>query len=58
MLDRRPMAAASTDLDAKTQSTSPPPETEPKLGFLETLKTFPRSFWMGCGIEMWERIEQ
>lgn len=29
---------------------------EPKLGFLQTVKTFPRSFWMGCGIEMWERL--
>jgi len=29
---------------------------EAKLGFLETLKTFPRSFWMGCGVEMWERL--
>ena len=27
-----------------------------KLGFLPTLTTFPRSFWMGCGIEMWERL--
>ena len=32
------------------------PATEPKLGFLETLRTFPRSFWMGCGVEMWERL--
>ena len=27
-----------------------------KLGFFSTLTTFPRSFWMGCGIEMWERL--
>ncbi len=41
------MAAATT-----------PPENAPapKLGFLETLKTFPRSFWMGCGVEMFERL--
>jgi POT family proton-dependent oligopeptide transporter len=32
------------------------PSAEPKLGFFETLRTFPRSFWMGCGIEMWERL--
>lgn len=31
-------------------------ETEGKLGFAATLKTFPRSFWMGCTIEMWERL--
>jgi dipeptide/tripeptide permease len=31
-------------------------ENEPKLGFLPTIKTFPRSYWMGCGIEMWERL--
>ena len=29
---------------------------EPKLGFFATLKTFPRSFYMGCIIEMWERL--
>lgn len=29
---------------------------EEKLGFFATLKTFPRSFWMGCGVEMWERM--
>lgn len=27
-----------------------------KLGFVDTIKTFPRSFWMGCGVEMWERL--
>ena len=27
-----------------------------RLTFLETVKTFPRSFWMGCGMEMWERL--
>ena len=35
---------------------SPIPDTATKLGFGETLKTFPRSFWMGCGVEMWERL--
>src|SRR5262245_56306261 len=33
-----------------------PSELPPKLGFLQTLKTFPRSFWMGCVMEMWERL--
>ncbi|MBK8256034.1 MAG: MFS transporter [Polyangiaceae bacterium] len=33
-----------------------PPETEEKLSFLETVKTFPRSFWMCCTMEMWERL--
>ncbi len=27
-----------------------------KLSFVETVKTFPRSFWMCCGMEMWERL--
>ena len=36
--------------------TTAPPENAPKLGFLETLKTFPRSFWMGCSVEMFERL--
>jgi POT family proton-dependent oligopeptide transporter len=56
-----------TDLDdAPNQSESLPPAAgvapvtddgvEPKLGFLGTMKTFPRSFWMGCTIEMWERL--
>jgi dipeptide/tripeptide permease len=33
-----------------------PAEAAIKLGFLETIKTFPRSFWMGCGVEMFERL--
>jgi len=39
-------------------ATAPLPAPEPvlKLGFLETVKTFPQSFWMGCTIEMWERL--
>jgi dipeptide/tripeptide permease len=49
------MAAATTDL-GKTPSAAPPPEAEPKLGFFATMKTFPRPFWMGCVIEMWERL--
>jgi len=51
-------AASSSEIDSKPTSAAPPPpdDMEPKLGFLETLKTFPRSFWMGCGIEMWERL--
>lgn len=31
-------------------------EEEKKPPFLETVQTFPRSFWMGCTIEMWERL--
>jgi dipeptide/tripeptide permease len=27
-----------------------------KLSFGQTLKTFPRSFWLGCVMEMWERL--
>lgn len=29
---------------------------ETKLTFLETVRTFPRSFWMCCTMEMWERL--
>jgi MFS family permease len=29
---------------------------EPKLSFAGTVETFPRSFWMGCVMEMWERL--
>lgn len=32
------------------------PMAEQKLGFAATVKTFPRSFWMGCTMEMWERL--
>jgi len=51
-------AASNTELEPKSSPAAPPPpdETEPKLGFFETVKTFPRSFWMGCVIEMWERL--
>lgn len=28
----------------------------PSLSFVETVKTFPRSFWMGNIMEMWERL--
>jgi dipeptide/tripeptide permease len=42
------MAAVSTE------PTDPQPEE--KLGFLATIKTFPRPFWMGCTVEMWERL--
>ena len=31
-------------------------EQEEKLSFFQTVRTFPRSFWMGCIIEMWERL--
>ncbi len=48
-------AAASSDTPAPTPP--PPPEVpEARLSFGATLKTFPRSFWMGCVIEMWERL--
>jgi len=33
-----------------------PPSAAPKLGFRQTMKTFPRPFWMGCGVEMFERL--
>ncbi len=60
MLDGSVMAAAAStnDLEPKSPSGAPPPPegSEPKLGFFETMQTFPRSFWMGCGIEMWERL--
>lgn len=45
MLQRPPMTAATTES-----------EQVEKLGFFETMKTFPRSFFMGCGIEMFERF--
>lgn len=55
------MAAVTTSAlsssETKTSAPPPPPEgEEAKLGFVATVKTFPRSFWMGCGIEMWERL--
>ncbi len=53
------MAAATTTTDdsaATTQASAPPPEPETKLSFFDTVRTFPRSFWMGCVMEMWERL--
>ena len=51
------MAAATPLTDEPAAGPpEPPPPAEPKLGFLSTLQTFPRSFWMGCGVEMWERM--
>jgi MFS family permease len=45
------------DGSADTKDTSSSPAAEPaKLSFPQTLKTFPRSFWMGCIMEMWERL--
>ncbi len=29
---------------------------QPSRGFLAMLKDFPRSFWMGCGVELFERL--
>lgn len=49
------VATSEADPSSTPAAAAPPPE-EPKLGFFETVKTFPRSFWMGCGIEMWERL--
>ena len=31
-------------------------EVPEKLGFLTTVKTFPRAFYLGCGVEMFERL--
>ncbi len=57
MLNAGAMAAASPTLNTDEPAISvPPPPDEPKLGFVATVKTFPQSFWMGCGIEMWERL--
>lgn len=36
------------------RASSPPSATN--LGFLATLATFPRSFLMGCGVELFERL--
>ncbi|MBX3216284.1 MAG: MFS transporter [Labilithrix sp.] len=48
--------AAATPSQSSSGNPPPPDGTEPKLGFLQTVKTFPRSFWMGSVIEMWERL--
>lgn len=47
------MSAARVEPESVTATET---ETETKLGFVDTAKTFPRSFWMGCGVEMWERL--
>ncbi len=39
-----------------TAPAAEPAADAPKLSFFQTVKTFPRSFWMGCIIEMWERL--
>jgi MFS family permease len=31
-------------------------DAEPKLSFAKTIATLPRSFWMCCTMEMWERL--
>jgi proton-dependent oligopeptide transporter, POT family len=52
-------AVPSTELiepKVKNSAPPPPPPEEQKPPFLDTVKTFPRSFWMGCTIEMWERL--
>lgn len=49
------MTTAVTPSAAPPPITSMPPE-EPKLGFIDTVKTFPKSYFMGCQIEMFERL--
>lgn len=51
-------AVPAPAIEPKTASAAPPPgpEEQQKPPFLDTMKTFPRSFWMGCTIEMWERL--
>ncbi|WP_437277464.1 MFS transporter [Sorangium sp. So ce375] len=34
----------------------PAVEAPPKLSFAQTIRSLPRSFWMGCTMEMWERL--
>jgi MFS family permease len=59
--------SGSTGISSKKTSPSrpelPPSGDEPpaggpapKLGLVATIKTFPRSYWMGCVMEMWERL--
>jgi dipeptide/tripeptide permease len=50
------VAAASTEKDVEAKAPAKPDDPPEKLGFFRTLKTYPRSFWMGCIIEMWERL--
>lgn len=52
-------AATTTDAPEKASAPPPPPPPLPDAGsksFVATLKTYPRSFWMGCVMEMWERL--
>ncbi|MBS2017037.1 MAG: MFS transporter [Deltaproteobacteria bacterium] len=48
------MTAATSD--TKEEAKPETSEAEEKLGFFQTLKTFPKRFFLGCGIEMWERL--
>ena len=50
------MAAVTSNEDQQAPLSHDPPPPDEKLGFFGTMGTFPRSFWMGCGIEMWERL--
>lgn len=50
------MAAASPDDDIAVPHAEATGLVEPKLSFLETIKTFPRLFYMCCTIEMFERF--
>jgi len=59
-------AVPTTSLASETKTSAPPPAPDDKdgsdkdagekLGFFATIKTFPRSFFLGCTIEMWERL--
>ncbi len=46
----------ASEPDPYAPPAEPPPEIVEKLSFLDTVKTFPRSFWMCCTMEMWERL--
>lgn len=48
--------ASAVPLQDQDPVPAPPEPPEAPGGFFETVKTFPRSFFMGCGIEMWERL--
>ncbi|MEZ4297424.1 MAG: MFS transporter [Polyangiaceae bacterium] len=56
MVEEAVAQTSSTEADPYAPPVEPPPESTEKLGFIETIKTFPRSFWMCCTMEMWERL--
>jgi dipeptide/tripeptide permease len=49
------LAAASCYTGSMSTAVAPAEAAE-KLSFWETVKTFPRAFWMCCTMEMWERL--